>query len=158
MRQCIYAKFQLHLTTVLLNVRISFQIPLGSYRPPHDVDFSAKKRVTLLSGHPNGDTQLLNRGTVSFAHVKAARNKCLNPKIEITFLLKYPVYAINRATFFLVWMVWDSGILCENAVIALNPVVAKVGLITPGVICDFWGYHGTKSTMLFCIMSDNCEY
>jgi len=63
---------------------------LGSYRPPYDVDFSAKERVTLLSGHPNGDTQLLNLGTVSFTHVKAARNKCLNLKIKITFLLKYP--------------------------------------------------------------------
>jgi len=57
----------------------------SSYRPPYDVDFSAKERVTLLSGHPNGDTQLLNLGTVSFAHIKAARNKCLNLKIKITF-------------------------------------------------------------------------
>jgi len=54
----------------------------------------------LLSGHPNGDTQLLNLGTVSFAHIKAARNKCLNPKTKIPFQLKYPVCAINRATFF----------------------------------------------------------
>jgi len=45
---------------------------LGTYRPPYDVDLSAKERVTLLSGHPNGDTQLLNLGTVSFTHVKAA--------------------------------------------------------------------------------------
>jgi len=63
---------------------------LGSYRPPHDVDFSAKERVTLLSGHPNGDTQLLKLGTVSFAHVK-----CLSLQIKITFRLEYPVYAIN---------------------------------------------------------------
>ena len=73
---------------------------LGNYRPPYGGDFSAKERVILLSGHPNGDTQLLNLGTVSFAHIKAARNKCLNLKIEITFLLKYPVCAINRAIFF----------------------------------------------------------
>jgi len=73
---------------------------LGSYRPPYDVDFSAKERVTLLSGHPNGDTQLLNLGTVSFIHAKAARNKCLNLKIKLTFLLKYPVCAINCAIFF----------------------------------------------------------
>jgi len=64
---------------------------LGSYKPPYDVDFSAKERVILLSGHPNCDTQLLNLGTVSFAHVKAVRNKCLNLKIKIKFLLKYPV-------------------------------------------------------------------
>jgi len=70
------------------------------YRPPYDADFSAKERVILLSGHPNGDTQLLNLGTVSFTHIKAARNKCANQKIEIIFLLKYPVYAINRAIFF----------------------------------------------------------
>jgi len=54
---------------------------LGSYRPPYDVDFSAKERVTLLSGHPNGDTQLLTLGSVTFTHVKAAGNKCLNLKI-----------------------------------------------------------------------------
>jgi len=75
---------------------------LGSYRPPYDVDFSAKERVTLLSGHPNGDTQLLNLGTASFTHVRGARNKCLNLQIKITILLKYPVCAINCATFFLV--------------------------------------------------------
>jgi len=62
--------------------------------------FSAKERVNLPSGHPNVDTQLLNLGTVSFTHIKAARNKCLNLKIKITFLLKYPVCAINRAIFF----------------------------------------------------------
>jgi len=33
---------------------------LGSYRPLYDVDFSAKEeKVTLLSGYPDGDTQLL---------------------------------------------------------------------------------------------------
>jgi len=73
---------------------------LGSYRPPYDVDFSAKERATLLSGHVDGDIQLLNLGTVSFTHVKAARNKWLNLKIKITFLLTYPVCAINRAIFF----------------------------------------------------------
>jgi len=86
---------------------------LGSYRQPYDVDFSAKERVTLLSGHPNGDNQLLNLGTVSFTHVKAAWNKCLNPKIKITFLLKYPVCAINCTTF--LTFEW------------FNPVVAKLG-------------------------------
>jgi len=44
---------------------------LGSYRPPYDVDFSVKERyTTLLAGHPSGDTQLLNLGTVSFTHTK----------------------------------------------------------------------------------------
>jgi len=73
---------------------------LGSYRPPYDVDFSAKERVTLLSGHPNGDTQLLHLGTLSFTHVPGARNKCLNLKIKITFLLKYFVFTITWAIFF----------------------------------------------------------
>jgi len=68
---------------------------LGSYRPPYDVDVSAKERVALLSGHANGDTQLLYLGTVSFTHVKAARNKYLNLKIKITFILKYPVCALT---------------------------------------------------------------
>jgi len=73
---------------------------LGSYRSPYDVDFSAKERVTLLSGHPNSNSQLLNLGTVSFTHVKVALNKCLNLKIKVTFLLKYPVCAIYRAIFY----------------------------------------------------------
>jgi len=72
---------------------------LGSNRPPYDIDFSAKEKVILLSGHPNVDTQLLNLGTVYFTHFKAMRNKCLNLKIKITFLLKYPVCAINRVIF-----------------------------------------------------------
>jgi len=86
---------------------------LGSYRPPYDVDFSAKERVSLLSGHPDGDTQLLNLENVSFTHVKATRNKCLNLKILKTFLSKYPVCAITHAIFFT--FEW------------FNPVVAKVG-------------------------------
>jgi len=73
---------------------------LGSYKPPYDADFLAKERVTLLSGHPNGDTQLLNVGTVSFTHVKAARNKGLNVKIKKVFLLKYPICAIKPRYFF----------------------------------------------------------
>ena len=85
---------------------------LGSCRPPYDVDFTAKERVTLLSAHPNGDSQLLNLGSVSFTQVEAARNKCLYLKIKITFLLKYPVCAINRAIFSRL-----NG----------NPVVAYVG-------------------------------
>jgi len=40
---------------------------LGSYRPQYEVDFLVKERVTLLSGHPNVDTQLLNLGTVSYS-------------------------------------------------------------------------------------------
>jgi len=43
---------------------------LGSYRPPYDVDLSAKERVTLLSGHPNDDTQLVNLGIVSLLTLK----------------------------------------------------------------------------------------
>jgi len=53
-------KFNCTWATLLLNVRISFSIRLGSYIPPYDVEISAKERVILLSGHPNGDTQLLN--------------------------------------------------------------------------------------------------
>jgi len=73
---------------------------LGSYRPPYNVDFLVKKRVILLSGHPSGDTQLLNLGTVCFVHIKAAQNKCFNLKIKITFLLKYLVCANNHAIFY----------------------------------------------------------
>jgi len=41
-----------------------------------------KKIVTLISGHANGDTQLLNLGTVSFTHIKAARSKYLSLQIK----------------------------------------------------------------------------
>jgi len=92
-------KIQLHLSHTIVECENKFLMRLGSYRPTYDVDFSAKERITLLSGHPNGDTQLFNLGTVSFTHVKAERNKCLNLKIKITFLLKYLVCAINRAVF-----------------------------------------------------------
>jgi len=81
-------RIQLHLSHTIvecentfLNATRQLQTTIDFY----DVDFSAKERVTLLSGHPSGDTQLLNLGTMSFTHVKAARNKCLNLKIKIKF-------------------------------------------------------------------------
>jgi len=80
-----------------------------------------------------------NPRTASFTHIKAARNKCLNLKIKITFLLKYPVCAINRATFFT--FEW------------FNPVVAEVGQITLGGYMRFFGGY---RKMLFCIMKDHC--
>ena len=93
-------KFNCTWATLLLNVRISFLMRLGSHRPPYGVNFLAKERVILLSCHPNGDTQLFNIGIVSFTHIKAAWNKCLNLKIKIAFLLKHCVCAINCASFF----------------------------------------------------------
>ena len=78
---------------------------------------------------------------MSFTHVKVARNKCLNLKIKITFLLKYPVCAINRAIF--------------SRLNGLTQWLPKWGKLHPGVICDFSGYRGTK--MFFCFMSDHCE-
>ena len=61
------------------------------------------------------------RNRVFHTH-EAAWSKCLSPQINITYLLQYPVYAINRTMFFTYeWFrFWDSGILCENAVVALN--------------------------------------
>ena len=93
-------KIQLHLSHTILESEKKFLNAAWQLQTTIRRRFSAKERVTLLSGHRNGDTQLLNLGTVSSTHVKAARNKCLNLKIKITFLLKYPVCAINRATFF----------------------------------------------------------
>jgi len=104
---------------LLLNVRRSFKCGLQT---TIRLRFSAKERVTLLSGHPNGDTQLLNLGTVSFTHVKAVRNKCLNLKIKIKFLLKYPVCAINRAIF--------------SRLNGLTQWLPKWGKLPSGVICD----------------------
>ena len=92
-------KIQLHLSDTIVEYENIFLMRLGSHRLSYDVDLSVKERVILLSGHPNGDTQLLNLGTEYFTHVKAVQNKCLNLKIKITFLLKYPVCAINRAIF-----------------------------------------------------------
>jgi len=53
----------------------------------------------LLSGRPDGDTQLLNVRTVSFTRIKAARSKCLGLQIKKNFLFEYPVCAINRTVF-----------------------------------------------------------
>jgi len=123
MRQCMFMKVQLHLSHTVVECENKFLNMAWQLQTTIRRRLLGQKRVTLLSGHPNGDTQLLNLGTVSFAHIKAARN---NPKIKTTFLLKYPVCAINR-TNRIFQMVCDFGILCENAVIAFNPVVAKVG-------------------------------
>ena len=60
-----------------------------------------RKIVTLLCGHPKGDTQLLNIGTVSFTHTK--RSTWLRLQIKVTFLLECPVYAINRTSVFKVF-------------------------------------------------------
>ena len=58
--------------------------------------FGQRKILTLLSGHLDGDTQLLNLGTVPFTHIKAARTKCLRLQIKKAFLFEYLVYAISR--------------------------------------------------------------
>jgi len=50
---------QLHFSHTLVECETKF----GSYRPPYDIDFSAK--VTLLSGHINGDSQLLSEPCLS---------------------------------------------------------------------------------------------
>jgi len=72
---------------------------LGSYRPLYDVDFSAKEKVTLLSGYPDGGTQLLISEPCLLLTLKWSEINVLNLKIKITFLSKYPVCAINRAIF-----------------------------------------------------------
>jgi len=56
-----------------MEVGIKFEtrfMRLGSYRPSYDVNFGQRKRVTLLSGHPHCDTQMLELGTVSFTNTK----------------------------------------------------------------------------------------
>jgi len=60
--------------------------------------------VTLLSCHPNGDTQLLKLGIVSFTHTK--QRGVFSPQMKITFLFEYPVYAINRTMFFTYEWFW----------------------------------------------------
>jgi len=97
-------------------------------------------------------------GTVSFTHVEAARNKCLNLKIKITFLLKYPVCATNRATFFSFEWFEIRESYAKTRLLRLTQWLPKWGKLAAGVICEyavFWSYRGTR--MLFCIMSDHCE-
>jgi len=56
-----------------MEVGIKFEtrfMRLGSCRPSYDVNFGQREIVTLLSGHPHGDTQLLELGTVSFTNTK----------------------------------------------------------------------------------------
>jgi len=47
----------------------------------------------------SGDTQLLNLGTVSFTDAKRRGGSVSIQQTKITFLLEYPVYAINRTMF-----------------------------------------------------------
>ena len=68
MHRCIFMRIQLHLAT-LVKCETRF-MRLGSYRPSYDVNFGQRKIVTLLSGHPHGDTQLLELRTVSFTNTK----------------------------------------------------------------------------------------
>jgi len=143
MRQCIFMKIQLHLSHTILESEKKFLNAAWQLQTTIRRRFSAKERVTLLSGHRNGDTQLLNLGTVSSTHVKAARNKCLNLKIKITFLLKYPVCAINRAIF--------------SRLNGLTQWLPKWGKLPPRVICDFLGVPGDQNVVLFCFISDHCE-
>jgi len=53
-----------------------------------------RNTVTLLSCHPNGDTQLLKLGIMSFTHTN--QRGVFSPQMKITFLFEYPVYAIQR--------------------------------------------------------------
>jgi len=107
---------------------------LGSYRPPHDVDFSAKERVTLLSGYPDGDTQLLISEPCLLLTLKWSGINVLNLKIKITFLSKYPVCAINRAIF--------------SRLNGLTQWLPMWGKLPPGVICDFSGIPRNQNVVL----------
>jgi len=73
-------KIQLHLSHTIVEYENKFLNATWQLQTTIRRRFSVKEKVTLLSGHTNGDTQLLNLGTVSFTHFKAARNKCFKSK------------------------------------------------------------------------------
>jgi len=71
MRRCMFMTVQLYLSHTLveretrfLNAACQLQVIIRCGLPDQ------RNIVTLLSGHPNGGTQLLNPGTVSFTHTK----------------------------------------------------------------------------------------
>jgi len=106
---------------------------LGSYRPQYDIDFSTKGRVSLLTGHPSGDTQLLNLGTVCFTHTK----RC-SPQIKIAILFEYPVYTINRTMFYTYEWFWLE--ILESC--AKTRLYRLTGMQLVGVIC----IHSTQQS------------
>jgi len=103
MRQCIFVTIQLHLShtlveceTKFLNAACTDHHTMWTFRPKKDI-------VTLLSGHPSGDTQLLILGTVSFTHTKRrgvsvqvtkSTNKN-NISIGISSLCQQPYYVFH---------------------------------------------------------------
>jgi len=58
-----FMTIQLHLSHTIFECDTRF-MRLDSYRPPYEEDSN------LLFCHPNGDTQLLKLGIVSFTHTK----------------------------------------------------------------------------------------
>jgi len=100
MRRCLFMTIQLYLSHAIVERENKFANAAWQLQATIRCPLlGQRKSVTLLSGHPNGDTQLLNIGTVSFTHIMAARSKYLSLQIKITFPLECPVYAINRTMF-----------------------------------------------------------
>jgi len=107
MRQRIFMMIQLHLSHTL--VECETKVLIADWQLQATIQcrlLGQRKIVILLSGHLDGDTQLLNLGTASFTHIKAARSKCLSLQIKKTFLFEYPVNAINLTIFFTYKLFW----------------------------------------------------
>ena len=113
MRRCIFIRIQLYLSHTivecdtmwcrLLNRRTTMRCRLLQATMRCWL-LDQRNIVTLLSCHPNDDTQLLKLGIVSFTHTK--QRGVFSPQMKITFLFEYPVYAINRTMFFTYEWFW----------------------------------------------------
>ena len=102
MRRCVFTTIQLHLSHTLVECETKFLNAAWQLQATIRCWLwllGQRKVVTLLSGHPNGDTQLLISEPRLALTLSGAR--CLTLQIKITFLLDYPVYAINRTMFFM---------------------------------------------------------
>jgi len=100
MRQCIFMTIQLHLSHTIVECQNKFLNAAWQLQTTARRRLLGQRKGNFAFWPSQWRYSAANLGTVSFTHVKATRNKCLNLKIKITFLWKYPVCAINRATSF----------------------------------------------------------
>jgi len=76
--------------------------------------------VTLLSGHPNGDSQLPNLRTVSFTHSKWRGGSVLSLQIKFFY---WNVWFMQLTVLCFSLM---NGLKCENTVTAFNRYAIRV--------------------------------
>ena len=71
MRRCVFVTIQLHLSHTLVEGEIKFLNGAWQLQATTRCRLLGQRKIAdLLSSHPNGNTQLLNLGTVPFIHTK----------------------------------------------------------------------------------------